>query len=103
MTCGASRSAGARFGFVAAASNSGALHQIAQSGLGRGSLYVVAAGFAALVDPAARTSERLTRPNTFLDGYAWSPDGRYITYGELVSGGTITADRGSPASGPVSR
>lgn len=31
------------------ASNSGALHQLAQSGLGRGSLYVVAAGFAALV------------------------------------------------------
>jgi hypothetical protein len=30
-------------------SNSGALHQLAQSGLGRGSLYVVAAGFAALV------------------------------------------------------
>jgi len=31
------------------ASNSGALHQLAQSGLGRTSLYVVAAGFAALV------------------------------------------------------
>jgi len=31
------------------ASNSGALHQLAQSGLGRGALYVVAAGFAALV------------------------------------------------------
>lgn len=31
------------------ASNSGALHQLAESGLGRGSLYVVAAGFAALV------------------------------------------------------
>lgn len=31
------------------ASNSGALHQLAQSGLGRWSLYVVAAGFAALV------------------------------------------------------
>lgn len=31
------------------ASNSGALHQLAQSGPGRGSLYVVAAGFAALV------------------------------------------------------
>lgn len=31
------------------ASNSGALHQLAQTGLGRGSLYVVAAGFAALV------------------------------------------------------
>ena len=33
----------------AQASSSGALHQLAQSGLGRGSLYVVAAGFAALV------------------------------------------------------
>lgn len=31
------------------ASNSGALHQLAQSGLGRGSLFVVAAGFGALV------------------------------------------------------
>ena len=41
-----------------------------------------------LVDPVARTSARLTRPNTFLDGYAWSPDGRYVTYGELTSGGT---------------
>ena len=30
-------------------SNTGALHELAQSGLGRGSLYVVAAGFAALV------------------------------------------------------
>ena len=40
-----------------------------------------------LVDPAARTSARLTRPNTFLDGYAWSPDGRYLTYGEITDGG----------------
>jgi dipeptidyl aminopeptidase/acylaminoacyl peptidase len=41
-----------------------------------------------LVDPAARTSERLTTANTFLDGYAWSPDGRYLAFGELTSGGT---------------
>lgn len=41
-----------------------------------------------LVDPVARTSTRLTKPNTFLDGYAWSPDGRSLTYGELSSGGT---------------
>ena len=40
-----------------------------------------------LVDPAARASTRITRPNTFLDGYAWSPDGRSLTYGELTSGG----------------
>ena len=40
-----------------------------------------------LVDPATRQSVRLTRPNTFLDGYAWSPSGRYLTYGELGSGG----------------
>lgn len=41
-----------------------------------------------LLDPASRESRRLTRPNTFLDGYAWSPDGRYLTFGELTSGGT---------------
>ena len=40
-----------------------------------------------LVDPATRTSTRLTRPNTFLDGYAWSPDGRFIAYGELMGTG----------------
>jgi Tol biopolymer transport system component len=34
---------------------------------------------------------RLTRPDTFLDGYAWSPDGRFLTYGEVTSGGTAAA------------
>jgi Tol biopolymer transport system component len=34
---------------------------------------------------------RLTKPDTFLDGYAWSPDGRYLTYGEVISGGTAAA------------
>ena len=34
---------------------------------------------------------RLSKPNTFLDGYAWSPDGRYLTYGEVISGGTAAA------------
>jgi Tol biopolymer transport system component len=34
---------------------------------------------------------RLTRPDTFLDGYAWSSDGRYLTYGEVTSGGTAAA------------
>lgn len=37
------------------------------------------------------TSVRLTRPDTFLDGYAWSPDGRYLTFGEVTSGGTAAA------------
>src|SRR5712692_7340700 len=34
---------------------------------------------------------RLTRPDTFLDGYAWSSDGRFLTYGEVISGGTAAA------------
>ena len=34
---------------------------------------------------------RLTKPDTFLDGYAWSPDGRYLTYGEVISGGTAAS------------
>ncbi len=34
---------------------------------------------------------RLTKPDTFLDGYAWSPDGRYLTFGEVTSGGTAAA------------
>jgi dipeptidyl aminopeptidase/acylaminoacyl peptidase len=34
---------------------------------------------------------RLTRPDTFLDGYAWSSDGRYLTYGEVTSGGTAAS------------
>jgi WD40 repeat protein len=35
---------------------------------------------------------RLTKPDTFLDGYAWSPDGRYLAYAEVLSG--ITAASG---------
>jgi len=41
-----------------------------------------------LVDPNAGTSTRLSRPDTFIDGYAWSPDGRQVTFGQLTSGGT---------------
>jgi Tol biopolymer transport system component len=43
-----------------------------------------------LVRPGA-APVRISRPDTFLDGYAWSPDGRYITYGEVVSGGTAAS------------
>jgi Tol biopolymer transport system component len=38
-----------------------------------------------------RAAVRLTRADTFLDGYAWSPDGRYLTYGEVTSGATAAA------------
>jgi dipeptidyl aminopeptidase/acylaminoacyl peptidase len=41
---------------------------------------------------------RLTAPGTFLDGYAWSPDGRFLAYAELTSGGTLAAG-GSLAGG----
>lgn len=41
-----------------------------------------------LVDPATGAGQRLSRPNTFIDGYAWSPDGRSLTFGQLTSGGT---------------
>src|SRR5918999_6200529 len=34
---------------------------------------------------------RLTKPETFLDGYAWSSDGRYLTYAEVISGGTAAS------------
>lgn len=34
---------------------------------------------------------RLTKTDTFLDGYAWSPDGRYLAYGEVTSGITAAA------------
>ena len=44
-----------------------------------------------LVNVAEGTNVRLTRHDTFLDGYAWSRDGRYITYAELTSGGTLAA------------
>jgi len=40
---------------------------------------------------AGRTPERLTRTDTFLDGYVWSPDGRYVAYGEVISGATAAA------------
>jgi Tol biopolymer transport system component len=51
-------------------------------GDGGSSLFLVRPGSAPL---------RLTKPDTFLDGYAWSPDGRYLTYGEVISGGTAAA------------
>lgn len=51
-------------------------------GDGGSSLFLVRPGVAPV---------RLTRPETFLDGYAWSPDGRYLTYGEVTSGGTAAS------------
>jgi Tol biopolymer transport system component len=54
----------------------------AMPGDGGSSLFLIRAGAAPL---------RLTKPDTFLDGYAWSPDGRYVTYGEVISGGTAAA------------
>jgi Tol biopolymer transport system component len=37
------------------------------------------------------SSRRLTAVDTFLDGYTWSPDGRYLAYGEVISGATAAA------------
>ncbi len=54
----------------------------AVSGEGGSSLFLVRPG----APPV-----RLTKSDTFLDGYAWSPDGRYLTYGEVISGGTAAA------------
>ena len=34
---------------------------------------------------------RLSRSGTFLDGYVWSPDGRYLAFGEVTSGATAAA------------
>ncbi len=34
---------------------------------------------------------RLTKTGTFLDGYVWSPDGRYLAFGEVTSGVTAAA------------
>jgi Tol biopolymer transport system component len=51
-------------------------------GEGGSSLFLIRPGAAPL---------RLSKPDTFLDGYAWSPDGRYLTYGEVISGGTAAA------------
>lgn len=36
-------------------------------------------------------STRLTKPDTFVDGYAWSPNGRYLAFGEVISGVTAAA------------
>jgi dipeptidyl aminopeptidase/acylaminoacyl peptidase len=36
-------------------------------------------------------AKRLTKKDTFLDGYAWSPDGRYLAFGEVISGVTAAA------------
>ena len=47
-----------------------------------------------------RPAARLTKVDTFLDGYVWSPDGRYLTFGEIVSGATA-AQGGLPAVGAV--
>lgn len=43
-----------------------------------------------LLRPGARPL-RLTAPGTFLDGFAWSPDGRYLAFGEVSSGATAAA------------
>lgn len=43
-----------------------------------------------LVRPAA-PAIRLTKTDTFLDGYVWSRDGRYLAYGMVVSGITAAA------------
>src|SRR5207249_1772992 len=51
-------------------------------GEGGSALFIVRSGSVPL---------RLTKPDTFLDGYAWSPDGRYLTFGEVISGGTAAA------------
>ncbi|HEX9549215.1 MAG TPA: hypothetical protein VF942_17880, partial [Acidimicrobiales bacterium] len=37
------------------------------------------------------SNRRLTAVDTFLDGYAWSPNGRYLAYGEVISGATAAA------------
>ncbi len=37
------------------------------------------------------TARRLTKPGTFLDGFSWSSDGRYLAYAALTSGGTLAA------------
>jgi dipeptidyl aminopeptidase/acylaminoacyl peptidase len=42
-----------------------------------------------LVKTADGSSSRLSRKDTFVDGYGWSSDGRYIAYAELTSGGTL--------------
>lgn len=39
----------------------------------------------------AGRSARLTKVDTFLDGYAWSPSGRYLAYAEVISGATAAA------------
>lgn len=51
-------------------------------GEGGSSLFLIRSGAVPL---------RLSKTDTFLDGYAWSPDGRYLTYGEVISGGTAAA------------
>ena len=55
-------------------------------GEGGTSLFVIRPG-----SPPGTPPVRLTKPDTFLDGYAWSPDGRYLTYGEVISGGTAAS------------
>jgi len=54
----------------------------AMPGDGGGSLFLVRPG---------GTPVRLTKPDTFLDGYDWSPDGRFLTYAEVISGGTAAS------------
>ena len=48
-------------------------------------------GTALFLIRTGRASLRLTKVDTFLDGYAWSPNGRYLTFGEVISGATAAA------------
>jgi Tol biopolymer transport system component len=44
-----------------------------------------------VVRTADASAWRISRKDTFLDGYSWSSDGRHLTYAELTSGGTLAA------------
>src|SRR2546428_10469764 len=46
-----------------------------------------------LVDVASGQGERLSPAGTWLDGFAWSPDGAHIVYASLTSGGTPAPGR----------
>jgi len=54
-----------------------------------------------VVDVATGESKRVSAPSTWLDGFAWSPDGTRLVYssltagGTLASGGTLAPEQGS--------